>query len=71
MKTEDTLDLSVLPQEVRKQIIEFYEYLVSKYVQPSRTTKKRFAEFVETPIKVQTMVKFKREDLYDRKSSIY
>jgi len=34
------LDLEVLPEEARKELIDFYEYLISKYKRGARQAKK-------------------------------
>ncbi len=63
------LDLSVLPESVRIQLMDFYDFLLTKYVaqpQLQEVKKHRFARFLNEPIKVKQVQTFTREELHER-----
>ena len=46
------LDISVLSEEARKELVDFYQFLVGKYGKKIRAGKtKRFQNIVEHPLK--------------------
>ncbi len=57
-----TINLDELPEEVRKELLDFYEFLLQKY--KKRKAKKKIEEII--PRKVKTFEPMKREDIYER-----
>jgi len=61
------LDISVLSEEARKELVDFYQFLVGKYGKKIRAGKtKRFQNIVEHPLRVKSIVIPPREQLYER-----
>ncbi len=65
MGTKEQLDLDILPDEAKKEIKDFYEFLVKKYgIKFKQRDTKDIKSIIPTPIK-----KFKpltREEIYVR-----
>ncbi len=57
-----TINLDELPEEARKELLDFYEFLLQKY--KKRKAKKKIEEII--PRKVKTFEPMKREDIYER-----
>ena len=57
-----TINLDKLPEEARKELLDFYEFLLRKY--KKRKAKKKIEEII--PRKVKTFEPMKREDIYER-----
>jgi len=61
------LDLECLPEEARRQLLDFYEYLLNKYTQQMKTTNDIEKEILADQIQIDTRKwKFKREEIYER-----
>jgi hypothetical protein len=61
------IDLRILPEEARKELIDFYEYLISKYKRGARRAKKRLKEILSNPIGIlPDNYKFNREEAHER-----
>ena len=63
------IDLEVLPEEARKEMIDFYELLIKKYKQriSYKTMKDVEKEILADQIQIDTKKwKFKREEIYER-----
>ena len=61
------IDINVLPEEVKKQLLDFYEYLVNKYGKKKLKDKKEFFESVKVhSFKLPKDYKFNREELHER-----
>jgi len=64
---EREIDLEVLPEEARKELIDFYEYLISKYKRRAKRAEKRLKEILSNPIGVlPDNYKFNREEAHER-----
>jgi hypothetical protein len=64
-----SIELDALPQKARKELIEYYEFLLDKYSQPvfrSKKTKSDFDAFLSTPIVVEHFVMPDRESRNER-----
>ncbi|RUM61574.1 MAG: hypothetical protein DSY66_01640 [Persephonella sp.] len=61
------IDLSILPEEAQKELIEFYEYLVEKYKRKGQINEYN-TKIIEKllPKSVGSFEPIKREDLYGR-----
>ncbi len=61
------IDMDILPEEVKKHLIDFYEYLVNKYGKKKLKDKKVFFESVKVhSFKLPEDYKFNREELHER-----
>jgi hypothetical protein len=60
------IDLSVLSAEARKELIDFYQFLVGKYGRARARKAKRFQNLVERPLRVKNIVIPTREQLHER-----
>ncbi len=61
----DKLDLDVLPDDAKRELIDFYEYLKEKYGKKGK--KERFFDFVEKhKFKLPKDYKFDREEAHER-----
>ncbi len=69
MKNVLRLDLEGLPEEARDSIIDFYEYIKSKYDSPRRKTSEAKKDLLSVMKKglynLPSDYKFDREELYD------
>ncbi len=63
---KDDIDLSVLSEEARKELVDFYQFLVGKYGRARTKKAKRFQNLVERPLRVKSIVIPPREQLYER-----
>jgi hypothetical protein len=69
---QGTIDLSVLPDMARTELIDFYEFLAYKYIPVSsevkkeRSKEKRFARFLAESIHVENWRTYTREELHER-----
>jgi|GEM_PF-2016918 len=62
----DLLDLSVLPPSARREIRDFYEFLLLRQVRFQRKADTRpLPAAFDTPIKVKEYLKVSRNELYD------
>jgi len=64
----EKLDISIFPEEAKRQISEFYLFMVQKYLKQnqrksSNTSSRLPAEFYK-PIKVKQYMEFNREEIY-------
>lgn len=64
----EKLDLSIFPEEVKNQLIDFYLFLVERYVQnkqeENRLISSKLPEEFYNPIKVDKYLEFNREEIY-------
>ena len=63
------IDLSKLPNEAKKELIDFYEFLILKYSENKDLKKEqdfKFEDFYLKPIKVDRLIKSSRESLHER-----
>ncbi|NIM13475.1 MAG: hypothetical protein GTO45_15285 [Candidatus Aminicenantes bacterium] len=64
----DNLDISIFSPDVKRQLVDFYQFLVEKYVQKKQEKELSDSsglpdEFYK-PIKVKKYLKFDREEIY-------
>lgn len=66
----NSIELDALPQKARKELIDYYEFLLDKYSQQpvfrSKKTKADFDVFLSTPIVVEHFVMPDREARNER-----
>jgi hypothetical protein len=60
------IDLSVLSAEARKELVDFYQFLVSKYGRSRSKKAKRFQNLIEHPLRVKKIIIPAREQLHER-----
>jgi hypothetical protein len=61
------INMDILPEEVKKQLLDFYEYLANKYGKKKLKDKKVFFESVKLhSFKLPEDYKFNREELHER-----
>ena len=60
------IDLSVLSAEARKELVDFYQFLVEKYGRSRSKKAKRFQNLIEHPMRVKKIIIPAREQLYER-----
>jgi hypothetical protein len=67
MSTGEQLDLDILPDEAKREIKDFYEFLVRKHVTKKVKDKKYFFKSVKLhSFKFPENYKFNREELHER-----
>lgn len=65
--TKREIDLEVLPEEARKELIDFYGYLISKYKRRAKRAKKKLKEILSGPVGIlPDNYKFNREEAHER-----
>ncbi|MCK4278701.1 MAG: hypothetical protein KAW82_05915 [Desulfurellaceae bacterium] len=67
--TKQKVDVDILPEEAKKELIDFYELLIKKYKQKIsyKTVKDVEKEILADQIQIDTKKwKFKREEIYER-----
>ena len=57
-----TINLEELPEEARRELLDFYEFLLKKYKKNKQ--KKKIEEIIPKKVKVFTFMK--REEIYER-----
>jgi len=61
------IDMGILPEEVKKELLDFYEYLANKYGKKKLKDKKTFFESVKLHLfKLPEDYIFDREELHER-----
>jgi len=57
-----------LPDRAEEELISFYSYLLYKYNIPNFRSpdEEKFATFIHSPIKIDSSIKFSREELHER-----
>ncbi len=60
-----TIDLEVLPDDAKRELIDFYEYLVKKYGKKKRVDK-LMEIFHKYKIELPKDYKFDREEIHER-----
>ena len=63
------IDLSKLPNEAKKELIDFYEFLILKYSKNQNNQTEydiKFEDFFLKSIKVDRLIKSSRESLHER-----
>ena len=60
------IDISVLSEEARRELVDFYQFLLGKYGRARARKAKRFQNLVERPLRVKNIVIPPREQLHER-----
>ena len=62
------IDFSILPEEARRELIDFYEFLLEKYVRRRKNARKEaFFSIVEKhSFTLPPTYRFDREELYEK-----
>jgi len=61
------IDLSILNGEAKRELIDFYQFLITKY--KTRGGKRlKFKRLIENPLKATNIIIPTREELHERKS---
>ncbi|MBC8526549.1 MAG: hypothetical protein H8D22_06760 [Candidatus Cloacimonetes bacterium] len=64
MKFENqNLDVLSMPFEARKELLDFYEFLIQKY--KYRKKKETLPDEFYRPIQIKNYINYKREDIYN------
>jgi len=58
-------DLEKLPEEARKEIVDFYEFLLSRYSYKKRWGKSKLPEEFYKPISREQYLVFDRKEIYN------
>jgi predicted ATP-grasp superfamily ATP-dependent carboligase len=68
MQVVKEIDLLILPEEARRELLDFYEFLLKKYVIRKKDVKKgAFFSMVEKySFTLPSTYKFNREELYEK-----
>lgn len=65
--TKQEIDLSILSEEAKRELIDFYYFLVDKYGRRTKVRKTtKFEKTVSNPLKVKNIIIPAREQLYER-----
>jgi hypothetical protein len=63
---DETIDLSLLPVSARREVKDFYEFLLARRRQvPRKTSSRKLPIAFDTPIKVKEYLKVSRDELYN------
>ncbi len=72
LKLASRIDLSILPDNAAKLLIDFYDFLVEKYGKDNPKNKsssdEEFDKFISESIEVEEIVIPSREEIHERKS---
>ena len=60
------INLSILTEEARKELVDFYLFLVEKYGKTQVKKVKKFEKMISNPLRVKNLVIPSREQLYER-----
>ena len=64
----EKIDMSILPEEVRRELVDFYLFLVEKYGKKEKVNDElissKLPETFYKPIKVKKYSRFNREEIY-------
>jgi hypothetical protein len=64
--TANTLDLSVLPAAKRREIKDFYQFLLSRRTKRSKSSEANTLPVAfESPIQVKEYLKISRDEIYE------
>ena len=64
-----SLDLTSLPPEARRELLDFYEFLCLKYAKADRPDQSKgngLSAFLDEPIQVDRFIPYIREELHKR-----
>lgn len=60
------IDLTILPEKARRELLDFYHFLVSKYGTVKDKKKARFEKLISNPVKVDKITIPSRDELHGR-----
>lgn len=66
----ESLDLSSLPPEARRELLDFYEFLRSKYGKADDSDQSEgngLSAFLDESIQVDRIIPYTREELHERR----
>jgi len=67
MGSKEQLDLDILPDEAKREIKDFYEFLAKKYATKKAKNKKAFFDAIRKySFRLPANYKFNREELHER-----
>jgi len=73
MANPKEIDIGILPEEVKKELLDFYEYLITKYGKkelelksPIKDRRVFFESVKKHSVKLPRGYKFNREELHER-----
>ncbi|MHA1169662.1 MAG: DUF2281 domain-containing protein [Candidatus Hodarchaeales archaeon] len=58
------MDISILPEKARKELLDFYNYLITKYSIKKTKQKKRFQKLLADPVKVDKIIIPSRDEIH-------
>jgi len=64
--TNQEIDLSILSGEAKRELIDFYFFLVDKYGRTKAKKAKKFEKLILNPLRVEKIIIPPREQLYER-----
>ena len=64
-KTAEGLDLTVLPEDAKRELIDFYRFLIKRYGKKGGK-KAKYRRLVLEPLKVDRIVIPSRDELHER-----
>lgn len=64
--TNQEIDLSILSEEAKRELIDFYFFLVDKYGRTKVKKAKKFEKLILNPLRVEKIIIPPREQLYER-----
>ena len=65
--TNQKINLDILPEEARKELIDYYDYLKSKYAKETEQAEKRLKKVLSNPVGIlPANYRFNREDAHER-----
>ncbi|WP_457569337.1 DUF2281 domain-containing protein [Desulfurobacterium sp.] len=67
MRLTEKLDLSILPEEAKKELLDFYEYLKKKYKVENNTKDQFFKSLKKHSFSLPQDYSFNREEIHERK----
>jgi hypothetical protein len=65
-KTSEEIDLTILPDSARRELLDFYEFLIRRYGKKGKGKTTRYGRLVSKPLKVSNIVIPLREELHER-----
>lgn len=64
--TNQEIDLSILSEEAKRELIDFYFFLVDKCGRTKVKKAKKFEKLILNPLRVEKIIIPPREQLYER-----
>lgn len=64
--TIQDIDLSILTDDAKKELIDFYQFLRERYEKKGIKKTQRFKRLISNPLKVKNIIIPDRQELYER-----